>query len=103
MEPYVAEVLKEQDTRLPINVFDVVHLKSGGPNMTVSQVDGQKALCRWFDKNRLNEKEFKIGELRRGRHDPVPIISLGGISPEDLGNPPWLRSFEPEQPSKDSE
>jgi uncharacterized protein YodC (DUF2158 family) len=29
-------------------VGDVVSLNSGGPNMTVSEIDGDNVLCQWF-------------------------------------------------------
>lgn len=49
----------------PINEGDVVRLKSGGPDMTVSSVkDGRMAYCRWF----LDNGELKVSQF--------PLVSL---------------------------
>ena len=52
------------------NIGDVVRLKSGGPNMTVTEFDlfggdpEKKYLCRWFDeKHKPAELTFKEAEL----------------------------------------
>jgi uncharacterized protein YodC (DUF2158 family) len=53
------------------NTGDVVRLKSGGPNMTVTEYDvfdyggkEKKYLCRWFDeKHKPAELTFKEEEL----------------------------------------
>lgn len=34
---------------MDLKVGDVVMLKSGGPSMTVDQVDGDHVWCCWFD------------------------------------------------------
>ena len=52
-------------------IGDVVRLKSGGPNMTVTEYDvfdyggdQKKYLCRWFDeKNKPAELTFREEEL----------------------------------------
>ena len=52
-------------------IGDVVRLKSGGPNMTVTEYDvygyaetQKKYLCRWFDdKHKPAELTFKEEEL----------------------------------------
>ncbi len=45
---------------------DVVKLKSGGPEMTVSEVKGDKLYCKWFDeKGELKAKYFKTTELTK--------------------------------------
>jgi uncharacterized protein YodC (DUF2158 family) len=37
---------------------DVVQLKSGGPLMTVSEVDGNSVHCRWFSANEEKASSF---------------------------------------------
>ncbi len=46
-----------------INPGDVVHLKSGGPRMTVEWAEDGRALCTWFDKADAKEKVFAIEQL----------------------------------------
>ena len=60
---------------MEFKIGDVVRLKSGGPEMTVSQypfktVDGGEhegqVECTWFDsENRLKHKVFKVEELQK--------------------------------------
>jgi uncharacterized protein YodC (DUF2158 family) len=38
---------------------DVVQLKSGGPLMTVLEIDGNKVQCRWFDKTDEKSSSFQ--------------------------------------------
>ncbi len=60
-----------------IEVGQVVRLRSGGPDMTVQDVDGESARCRWFEqtsgggvfkieptKHTLNEASFAVASLR---------------------------------------
>lgn len=51
---------------------DEVQLKSGGPIMTVQDIDDYSptgpedgALCVWFDKNNPMEKVFSLSTLRK--------------------------------------
>jgi uncharacterized protein YodC (DUF2158 family) len=38
-----------------IKVGDVVVLKSGGPDMTVVEVQGEEVVCQWFAKKEVVE------------------------------------------------
>jgi len=49
---------------------DVVHLKSGGPLMTITDIgdygDGHtSARCTWFDKHKSEEKVFPLHSLKK--------------------------------------
>lgn len=47
---------------------DIVQLKSGGPHMTVQEVDDKsnEAFCRWFDStNTLKDAEFPTHMLKK--------------------------------------
>lgn len=55
---------------------DVVQLKSGGPKMTVSEVDNwsphgpeEGAKCVWFEKNKSFEQVFDVAVLQ---HYKIP-------------------------------
>ncbi len=44
---------------------DVVRLKSGGVPMTVRSVEGEMALCQWFEKGELQSMKFHQDMLTR--------------------------------------
>ena len=44
---------------------DTVKLKSGGPLMTVNDVDGNDVICVWFEGKDINERAFKSATLKR--------------------------------------
>lgn len=51
-----------------LKVGDVVKLKSGGPPMTIAEIDTfgdnhQKALCVWFDGNKQQQHIFELEVL----------------------------------------
>jgi uncharacterized protein YodC (DUF2158 family) len=47
-------------------IGDVVELKSGGPDMTVTEVRGAFVSCKWFDyEQHLQSDYFKQTVLRR--------------------------------------
>lgn len=53
---------------IDIKEGDAVELVSGGPVMTVEEVDNaatKKARCTWFDKSKRNTERFKISSLRK--------------------------------------
>ncbi len=48
-----------------MKVGDVVQLKSGGPLMTVSDIEDEDVYCNWFDKNdKLVSSSFRILQLK---------------------------------------
>jgi len=42
-----------------IKIGDIVVLNSGGPNMTVENIDGEKIVCLWFTDNGCKQENFK--------------------------------------------
>lgn len=47
------------------NIGDVVELKSGGPEMTVSSIDGKICTCIWFDNSNKMKDEFEKDILKK--------------------------------------
>jgi uncharacterized protein YodC (DUF2158 family) len=93
----IERTIAEEDANKPISAGDLVHLKSGGPTMTVRSIVDEKIECEWFDKGgALKKHEFKLHSLRRGPHSLTPIISInfGTQSHEDNESPPWERDAE---------
>jgi uncharacterized protein YodC (DUF2158 family) len=43
---------------------DVVMLKSGGPHMTITEIEGDKAWCEWFEGYKSLQGSFKKVALR---------------------------------------
>ena len=69
MDPVVAEPAQvyHESRSLPapsLRTGDEVHLRSGGPLMTVDRVEGDQAICHWAT---------EYGELRSGS---FPIVEL---------------------------
>jgi uncharacterized protein YodC (DUF2158 family) len=50
---------------------DTVKLKSGGPLMTVNNVDGEDVICVWFEGKDAKERAFKSATLKRDDGGPV--------------------------------
>ncbi len=52
---------------MSLNSGDVVHLKSGGPKMTVEHVDEKYDLvtCVWFENSELKRDSFNSGALEK--------------------------------------
>ncbi len=51
---------------MPFEVGDVVMLRSGGPHMTVEQVDGNIVSTVWFDESQhLRRQQFNPCWLKR--------------------------------------
>jgi uncharacterized protein YodC (DUF2158 family) len=55
---------------------DVVQLKSGGPRMTIDNVDGDKVECCWFEKDKQQYGTFKSVLLSK----PGPSFSSARVS-----------------------
>jgi uncharacterized protein YodC (DUF2158 family) len=86
----------EEDPDKPIAAGDLVHLKSGGPTMTVRSIETDNVECEWFDKGALKTHKFKLHSVRRGPYSNRPIfsISIGADSDEKNDKPPWERGNE---------
>jgi uncharacterized protein YodC (DUF2158 family) len=53
-----------------IKVGDIVQLKSGGPNMTVTGFNEEYAVCAWFDGNDNKNGAFPVNALQRSDDGP---------------------------------
>jgi uncharacterized protein YodC (DUF2158 family) len=47
-----------------IKAGGVVQLKSGGPLMTVKRIEGNKALCDWFEDSKPQQRWFELTSLK---------------------------------------
>jgi uncharacterized protein YodC (DUF2158 family) len=47
------------------NAGDVVFLKSGGPKMTVTGIEGNYAYCEWFDGLKPVRDKFYLTSLKK--------------------------------------
>lgn len=60
---------------------DVVMLKSGGPEMTVSAIEGEKVYCEWFDGTKPLSKSFPAVSLDVvGRDAPPATVAVSKSS-----------------------
>ncbi|GAB3585675.1 YodC family protein [Hymenobacter daeguensis] len=50
---------------IPFNVGDTVKLKSGGPMMTVAELEGDDVVCVWFEKSQQHKQRFPAATLRK--------------------------------------
>lgn len=62
----------------PFAVGDIVQLKSNGPRMTVTGVEGQTVYCTWFSPAGKQSGDFPAGALVK---PPDPKPGGGGGSP----------------------
>lgn len=44
---------------------DVVHLKSGGPDMTIKWVRDDEAWCQWFVNGEVKGQKFSLASLAK--------------------------------------
>lgn len=64
---------------MTFKVGDVVVLKSGGPKMTVYEVEEENCFCQWFDeKKTLQQGVFTISTLEARQQRAVGAIAIGG-------------------------
>jgi uncharacterized protein YodC (DUF2158 family) len=66
-----------QESEMELKVGDLVKLKSGGPVMTVVDVDGDEVTCVWFpsdDHRKLREDDFNDATLEKVE-GPAPQAS----------------------------
>lgn len=54
-----------------IKVGDVVRLKSGGKDMTVTEINGDACLCHWFESN-----EYQWQKLGRAWFPAAALIMV---------------------------
>jgi uncharacterized protein YodC (DUF2158 family) len=80
----IQRTLEEEDRDRPITTGDLCHLKSGGPTMTVRQIEPDLVTVEWFDKAQLRSQRFKLSSLRRGPFERLPILNF---SDWDAANP----------------
>lgn len=48
-----------------MKVGDVVHLKSGGPDMTIAKIENGYAVCEWFEGAKPMRHEFPLTSLEK--------------------------------------
>ena len=58
---------------MTFKVGDVVVLKSGGPRMTVEEIEGQEVQCVWFDKTTQKRGEFNVALLASGTRGAIGV------------------------------
>ncbi len=56
-------------TGQPIKAGDVVKLKSGGPQMTVEDTDGQRVKVVWMEKGKVMTRTFETAILKHAAKD----------------------------------
>ena len=61
---------------------DLVELKSGGPEMTINQINDASVTCVWFDGTNRQEAVFDVAALERVADKPRQIHPTASFSPE---------------------
>lgn len=87
-----------EDERSAIEAGDVVSLMSGGPNMVVAEVAGDRAECLWMNKNRIASDGFPRVLLRKVDR-PRTLYVLGSLRQEDKEFLKHSHRLEPPQQS----
>jgi uncharacterized protein YodC (DUF2158 family) len=72
-DPALPDTAMQSDVTSQFHNGDLVHLRSGGPLMTVTGLQGDQVICTW------NEGD---GELRSG-HFPVAMLAAPITLPND--------------------
>lgn len=62
-------------------IGDTVKLKSGGPMMTVAEIEGEEVVCLWFEKSQQFKQRFPAATLR------VSEPSTGGTTVVPIRRP----------------
>jgi len=53
------------DIEIEYEIGDIIRLNSGGPLMTIQNINNNTFICRWFDKNNtLQSEKFNILEIK---------------------------------------
>lgn len=52
---------------MKFNVGDVVRLNSGGPDMTIREIQRETAWCQWISESKIYEADFPIKSLQRSK------------------------------------
>ncbi len=57
---------------MPLKLIEghIVELKSGGPPLTITRIDGTDAICHWFVEDILKEKRFPLSALQKSERRP---------------------------------
>ncbi len=79
----IERTLAEEDPDRPIEAGDLCCLKSGGPTMTVREIEGDQVTVEWFDKAQLRRNELKLHSLRRGPYERLPILNFDNFEMGD--------------------
>lgn len=58
------------DTKAPFKPGDLVVLKSGGPEMTVKQLNSEDVICQWFAGKKLEQGRFNEDSLIKSPPKP---------------------------------
>lgn len=53
---------------------DVVVLKSGGPRMTIEEINDDAALCQWFDGTKAQRERFPLKSLELYKMAGTPVM-----------------------------
>lgn len=48
-------------------IGETVKLKSGGPVMTVAEVEGEEVVCLWFEKSQQHKQRFPAATLIKSK------------------------------------
>ena len=59
----LADLLRVCDPLGTMKPGDTVRLKSGGPTMTIREVDEELIVCDWFEGSKAQEKSFHVSQL----------------------------------------
>ena len=61
----------------PLEVGDVVELKSGSPKMTIEEIDEEEADVVWFVKTTEERSRYRLSSLQRWKARPISARVIG--------------------------